>query len=167
MSLFKFSRLILPLLTIVCLNGKAQSGVNQKKQDKYAQLKNLIDSKKYSFHALSATSMKGRTVQLTTEYLLKLNNDSLSVDLPYFGRSFTTDYPPTDLSIRFNSKKLDYLVGSSKKGGWEITIKPKNEPKANSIDMSITASGYCTVQVTSNSREPISFYGTITPYDAQ
>ena len=167
MCSFKFSRLLLPLLTIICLQSFAQSGADQKKQDQYAQLKSLIDSKKFRFHALSATSMKGMTRQLTSEYFLKLNNDSLSVDLPYFGRSFITNYPPTDLGVQFNSNQFSYVSDTSKKGGWNITIVPKNEPNASKINMFITTSGYCTVRVSTNSREPISYYGTITAYDTR
>jgi len=167
MPTFKFARLILPLLVIICFQSFAQSGADQKKQDQYTQLKSLIATKKFRFHALSATSMKGMTRQLTSEYFLKLNNDNLSVDLPYFGRSYTTSYPPTDLSTAFSSNQFSYIADSAKKGGWDITIVPKNESNASKINMSITASGYCTVRVSSNSRQPISYYGTISAYDAQ
>jgi hypothetical protein len=167
MPSFKFSRLLLPLLMIICLQSFAQSSADQKKQDQYVQLKSLIDSKKFRFHALSATSMKGMTRQLTSEYFLKLNNDSLSVELPYFGRSYTTSYPPTDLSTSFSSIQFSYVADSAKKGGWDITIVPKNELNASKINMSITSSGYCTVRISSNSRQPISYYGTITAYDVQ
>jgi hypothetical protein len=88
------------------------------------------------------------------------------VDLPYYGRSFTTSYPPTDISVRFNTNQFDYVADSSKKGGWEITIKPKNESSASKIYMSVTTSGYCNMQISSNSSQPISYYGTITAYDA-
>ncbi len=93
---YKYVRILIPLLTIVCIYCAGQPGPDQNKQDPTAQLKGWIDSKKFRFHALSATSMKGRTTQLTSEYFLKLNNDSLQVELPYYGRSYSTNYPPTD-----------------------------------------------------------------------
>jgi hypothetical protein len=167
MSFSKYYRLLLPLLTFICLQGFSQSGAEQKKQDQYNQLKGQIDSGKFRFHALSATSMKGMTRQLTSDYFLKLNKDSLSVDLPYYGRSFTTNYPPTDLSTEFKTTQFSYKTDTLKKGGWSITIIPKNESNASNINLSITTSGYCTVRVNSNSREPISYYGTITDYDAR
>jgi hypothetical protein len=166
MSPSKYSRLLLPLLMLICLQSFSQSSAEQKKQDQYNQLKSQIESRKFRFHALSATSMKGVTRQLTSDYFLKLNKDSLSVDLPYFGRSFTTNYPPTDLSIEFKSTQFSYKSDTLKKGGWEITIVPKNESNASKISLSITTSGYCTVRVSNNSREPISYYGTITDYDS-
>jgi len=158
-------RLLLPFIVLACLQGFSQSGA-EKKQDQFDRLKNRIDSRKFRFHALSATSMKGVTRQLTSDYFLKLNKDSLSVDLPYFGRSFTTNYPPTDLSIEFKSTQFSYKSDTLKKGGWDITIVPKNESNASKISLSITTSGYCTVRVSNNTREPISYYGTITDYDS-
>lgn len=158
---------MVPLSMLIYIQGFSQSDAEQKKQDQFNQLKSQIDARKFRFHALSATSMKGMTRQLTSDYFLKLNNDSLSVELPYYGRSFTTNYPPTDLSTEFKTTQFSYKSDTSKKGGWDITIVPKNQSNASKISLSITTSGYCTVQITSNSREPISYYGTITDYDSR
>ncbi|MEJ0083538.1 MAG: DUF4251 domain-containing protein [Puia sp.] len=167
MPLPKYSRLLLPFFILIYLQGCSQSGSEQKKLDQYNQLKNQIDSRKFRFHALSATSMKGITRQLTSDYFLKMNNDSLSVELPYYGRSFTANYPPTDLSTEFKTTQFSYKSDSLKKGGWDISIVPKNQSNAGKISLSVTTSGYCTVHVSSNSREPISYYGTITDYDSK
>ena len=120
----RYFRLLLPLLSIICLQSIAQSG------NANAQLKTMLDSKKFRFLATSATSQRGKTVQLTSEYFLKLNGDSLSVDLPYYGRSYSSDYGSTDLSIQFDTYQFTYDVDSTKKGGWNISIIPKNQPKA-------------------------------------
>lgn len=163
----RYSRLLLLMFMFTFLHSYSQTEAEQKKQDQYNQLKNQINSRKFRFHALSATSMKGMTRQLTSDYFLKLDNDNLSVDLPYYGRSFTTNYPPTDLSTEFKTTQFSYQSDTLKKGGWDITIVPKNESNASKISLSITSSGYCTVRISSNSREPISYYGTITDYDAK
>jgi hypothetical protein len=167
MSSSKYSGLLVLLLILMCLQGFSQSEAEQKKQDQFNQLKSQVDAKKFRFHALSATSMKGMTRQLTSDYFLKLNKDSLSVALPYYGRSYTSNYPPTDITTEFKTTQFSYTSDILKKGGWEITIVPKNQPNASQISLSITTSGYCTVRVSSNSREPISYYGTITDYDSR
>jgi hypothetical protein len=53
---------------LICLQGFSQSGADQKKQDEFNQLKSQMDGKKFRFHAVSATSMKGMTRQLTSDY---------------------------------------------------------------------------------------------------
>jgi hypothetical protein len=161
----KYYRLCLPVLLAVCLQSTAQSSSDQKKQDEYNQMNSLLNSKKYHFHARSATTMKGKTIQLTSDYGLKMSNDSLMVDLPYYGQAYSSDYGGTDLGIQFNTSQFSYKADSAKKGGWNITIIPKSEPKANKIIMYVSPSGYCTMQVTSNTRQPVSFYGTINAFN--
>jgi hypothetical protein len=159
-----FCLFILTVSTFMALHSKAQTG---KDQDKPA-VRSLIESRKYIFNAQSATSQRGKTVQLTSEYFLKLNKDSLNVDLPYYGRAYSTAYPGNnDIAMRFESHDFSYETDSAKKGGWEITIKPKKEPKASAIYLSVSDGGYCTVRIISNNRDQISYYGTITAFHSK
>jgi hypothetical protein len=163
MSTLKFTRLLLPLFLIIQGQGMGQSTADQKKIDEYNQLKNRIESKKFYFHAQSATTQKGKTIQLTSEYFLKLNNDSLQADLPYYGRAYSAPYSSSDQALGFKTTEFKYSADSTKKGGWNILIEPKNV-SVSKINLSVTSSGYCTMHVISNSRSPISFYGTIHDY---
>jgi Domain of unknown function (DUF4251) len=163
MSTLKFTRLLLPLFLIIQGQGMGQSTADQKKIDEYNQLKNKIESKKFYFHAQSATTQKGKTIQLTSEYFLKLNNDSLQADLPYYGRAYSAPYSSSDQALGFKTTEFKYSADSTKKGGWNILIEPKNV-SVSKINLSVTSSGYCTMHVISNSRSPISFYGTIHDY---
>ena len=163
-----FNLMVIPLLSSVCFTSQAQSGKGQETKDQSSSLKSLMNSKNYIFHPLSATSMKGRTVQLTSEYYLRVNSDSLQVDLPYYGRSYSTAYPAnSDMGVKFNTVAFTYQSDSSKNGGWEISIKPKNESSASMIYLSVSSSGYCTVRINSNNRNPITYYGNITGYESR
>ena len=155
-----FRQFLFFLLIMGGLHSNAQSGTDQKEQ----RIKSLIDSKKYGFIAQSATSNKGRTVQLSTGYGLNLIQDSLQVDLPYYGRAYNSSYPASDdVGIRFTSHDFSYLADTTKKGGWDITIKPKGA-RVSAIYLSVSSSGYCSVRISSNDRDPISYYGTITDH---
>jgi hypothetical protein len=164
MASYIVKRMLIPVFAIISVYGKAQSEADQKKQDQYANLKAHIDSKQYSFIAQSATTMKGKTIQLGSGgYFLKLNQDSLLVDLPYYGRGYSADYAgSSDMGIRLNTTNFSYAADTLKKGGWNIIIKKIQDSKVNTIYISVSASGYSTVRVNSNNRDPISFYGTIT-----
>jgi hypothetical protein len=163
MSPIRLCRLTLPLIAFLYLRGNAQSGADQQKQDNYNQLKVMIQSRKFRFNAQSATSMKGRSIQLNSEYSLQLNNDSLNVDLPYYGRAYSAPYNSSEGAMQFSTNEFSYTADTTKKGGWEISIKPKDQSKANTINLTVSSSGYCTVHVTSSSRQAISYYGTIIP----
>ena len=162
MHLFKIRCFCIALLTLISMSGIAQSDADQKKQT----LKTLIDSKIYAFKVQSATTKKGQTVQLSPGYGLKIVKDSLQVDLPYYGRAYTTSYPPNNNGgIQFNSHNFSYQADTTKKGGWDITIKPKGE-KVSAIYLSISSSGYGSARISSTDRDPISYYGTIVDFMA-
>src|ERR1700712_3552157 len=84
----KIYRLLLPLLMLLSLHSPAQSNADQKKQLSYQKLKHGIDSKQFHFMATSATTSKGRTIQLTGTDFLYVGGDSLSVSLPFFGTAY-------------------------------------------------------------------------------
>jgi hypothetical protein len=151
----------MPLCLFIAIGVSAQSTKEEKKKAKYESLKALVDSRQYTFTAQSATPMSGRTRNLTSIYTLKINQDSLDADLPYFGRAYSATPGDTDGGIRFRSTSFGYDAQNAKNDGWVILVTPKNEDKADKMQLNITASGYSTLQVTSRNRQMISFYGQI------
>jgi hypothetical protein len=123
-------------------------------------VKKLVDSKTFVFHAQSATPMGGGTRQLTSDYNMKLTGDSLVTYLPYFGRAYTATLPGEG-GLDFISSDFTYKVKEKKKGGWEVTIEPKDQRNVRSMLLSLSESGYASLNVTSNNRQPISFYGYV------
>jgi hypothetical protein len=134
--------------------------------DRTAAIHALVDSKSYDFHATTATAMDGMVKNLTSEYLVTMTADSIVCSLPYFGRASA---PTMDGDgIVFTSKEFTYDSRPTKKGGWEITIRPKDAKKAVSqLYLSIRSNGLTTMRVMSPNRDPISFDGEITSPGAQ
>ena len=131
-------------------------------QVKGDELKELIRKQEYVFVAQNALTQRGRTVNLTSEYDLKVGKVEIEAYLPFFGRAFTAPIDPTEGGIKFTSKNFEYKERKGKKGGWEITIIPTDYKDVNSLNLSISESGYGTLSVNSNQRSNISFYGYIT-----
>ena len=140
----------------------AQTAKADKQAEKTAMIKNLVDSQRYVFKAQSAMPMSGRTRQLTSDYDLKVTHDQIVSYLPYFGRAYTAPIDPSQGGIQFTSKDFDYTVAPRKKGGWDVQIKPKDYRDVQQLSLNITETGYATLQVTSTSRQAISFNGYIT-----
>ena len=139
---------------------KAQDSKADKKAEKAAQVKAMIESQRYVFKPQTALPMRGRTMQLTSEYTVKVSKDTIISDLPYFGRSFTAPIDPSKGGIQFNSTKFDYKVEEIKKG-WQITIKPTDVSDVQQFYFTIFNNGSATLQVTSTNRTPISFNGSV------
>lgn len=122
----------------------------------------VIAAKEYVFEAQTATSMSGRVIQLTYGYELKVKKDTVVAYLPYFGRAYTAPLDPTKGGIQFTSAQFTYHVQERKKGGWDISIQPSDGGDVRQLLLSVSESGYGTLQVLSNNRQPISFYGVVT-----
>ena len=131
-------------------------------QDKKEDFKALVESKQLVFKAQTALSSRMGTRQLTTEYDLQVRGDSLISHLPYFGRAFTASYNTNESPLIFNLTSFDYKVKNRRKGGWDITIIPKESRDVRQLFLSVSSNGYGTLIVTSTNREPISFNGYIT-----
>jgi hypothetical protein len=73
---------------------------------------------------------------------------------------------PTEGGIKFKTTRFDYKAKTNKKGGWDILIVTKDKNISDmrdvqSLRLSITSTGYASLNVTSTNRDPISFDGYI------
>lgn len=150
------------LIAVSCPNSAtAQNSRKERQAAKEVAVQNMVNAQDYVFKAQMVLPVGGRTRQLTSDYDMKVSKDSVAAYLPYFGRAYT---PPADLTgggIQFKSRNFDYAVKAGKKGGWNILIRPKDVKDIQQLSLSVTASGYASLQVISNSRQPISFNGYI------
>jgi len=153
--------LVVSLSLITTLS--AQNGKKDKKAEQAAAVKAMIDAQRYVFKAQSVIPTGGRFRQLnTSDYDLKVGKDTIVSYLPYFGRAYSAPIDPTQGGIKFTSTKFDYQLKETKKGGWEVTIKPADGGDARQLFMTIFSNGTASLQVTSTNRQPISFNGYIT-----
>lgn len=125
-------------------------------------IKNLVDSQQYVFYAQYVNPMSGRQRFLTTEYTVRVTKDTISCDLPYFGRAYSAPINPGDGGgIRFTSTKFEYKVTPRKKAGWDITIIPTDNREVQRMVINIFDNGKANLQVTNTNRQPISFNGYV------
>lgn len=133
----------------------------KKKPSKEDVVKDLIQKKEYVFVAQMALPMGGGSRQLTSYYDFKVYGDTLKSDLPYFGRSFSAPIDPSKIGINFTTTDFDYAVADRKKGGWDITITPRNNSDWRQFLLTVFTNGSASMQASSNNRQPISFNGYI------
>jgi hypothetical protein len=127
---------------------------------KETTLQQAIQSKHFIFKAQSAFPMRGGMRQLTSEYDLKVNGDTLTAYLPYFGRAYIAPIDPTKGGIQFTSTQNEYTLQTKKKNS-EITIVPKNIQDVHKLFLNISSHGNASLQVISNNRDPITFNGYV------
>ncbi len=138
------------------------TSAHSQKTEKDSRIKNLIESKNYVFKAQSVNPVRGSTRQLSSDYDLQLFNDSLVTYLPYFGRAYSAPINATDGGIKLNTTHFNYTIQKKKRGGWELYFTPTESLDISSLHLSVSASGYASLQVQSTNRDPISFNGYVT-----
>ena len=159
-SVISYSRLL--WLAIIALALFPVAVQAQNKKEKKAQIKSLIEAQNYVFKAQTALPSAGSTRQLTTDFDLRISKDTIISDLPYFGRAYTAPLNPSEGPLQFTSTEFQYSVANRKKGGWNITITPKDVQDPRQLNLSVFDNGSASVVVTSYNRQPISFNGYVT-----
>jgi hypothetical protein len=150
----------LAIIAFICLPGIGWA--QQHKIDKKAEIKKIVEAQNYVFKAQTALPTAGATRQLTSDYDLRISKDTIISDLPYFGRAYTAPLNPSEGPLQFTTTKFQYMVSNNKKGGWNVSITPKDLTDPRELIMTIFDNGSASVVVNSNNRQPISFNGYVT-----
>lgn len=155
-------KVFLLLALAVSMTADAQSS---DRSDKTAAVKALVESRNYVFKPQTAIPLTGRTRELTYDYRLAVTPGSIVSELPYFGRAYApVPYNPTQSPMSFTSKSFDYTLTPRKKGGWDVTIKPKDlNGNIQQLYLTISVDGYASLRILSTNRDAISYNGTISP----
>ena len=132
-------------------------------QDKVVaeNIKEIITHKQFTFLAETAVPSNFRSRPLTFGYDVQVAPDSVISHLPYFGRAYSAPVDPSKGGIQFTSTDFTYQVKEKDKGGWIVTILPKDYNDVQQMYLHVTESGYATLQIVSTFRQPISFHGRI------
>jgi hypothetical protein len=145
-----------------------QPGYGQdKKEQRAEEVTQMVESQRFSFRAQSVLPLRGRSRQLTSDYRMKILKDSVICDLPYFGRSQNAPLDPSETGLQFTSTNFQYTKKDAKKGGWDITIVFNDVKEPRRLSMSISPSGYASMQVPGTNRDPIAFNGEIIDVSAK
>jgi hypothetical protein len=150
----------LAIIALICLPAM---GWAQHKKDKKAEIKEIVEAQNYVFKAQTALPTAGAIRQLTSDYDFRISKDTLVSDLPYFGRAYTAPLNPSEGPLQFTSTNFQYTVSNNKKGGWNVSITPKDRTDPRELILTIFDNGSASMVVNSNNRQPISFNGYVTP----
>ncbi|MDZ7612739.1 MAG: DUF4251 domain-containing protein [Flavobacteriaceae bacterium] len=103
-----------------------------------------------------------RTVDLISyQAYLKFQPDFIESTLPYFGRAFSGVGYGNDSGLNFEGKPENYTTEQGKKNVTIIRAKVKGENDSFNLQLSVTPSGYATLNVLSNNRNSITYTGII------
>jgi Domain of unknown function (DUF4251) len=105
--------------------------------------------------------LRGSFRNLTSPYDVTISKDTMVSYLPYFGRAYTAPMGTTESGLNFTSTNYSYTVTPGKKNAWMVSIKPHDYTDVQQYLFTIFDNGSATLNVTSVSRDAISFMGYI------
>lgn len=141
------------------------SGCTASKKNAVAQeetVTKMLDSLHFVFSANLALPMNGMSIPLSYGYNVRFTGDSVIAYLPYFGRAYEAPLDPQESGIRFISTKFKIKDKKLLHSGVRlIGIEIPDAGQWRQLYLSVSLSRYATLQVNSNSRQSISFYGEL------
>ena len=147
------------------VNAQDQTA-KQRRTAKEKNIKQLIDSRQFRFVARSVIPLSGPKVELTSSYDLKIDSMMVESWLPFYGRAYHVDYGDRDGGIKFKEEadQMDVRFNKKKKM-YRIDLTVDTDKDNYQISISAGLGGYADVNIVSNNRQAIGYYGTIEPLE--
>lgn len=158
--------IILLIFSVITANAQGQNKKTKKERraEKQAQLmkkvKKLVDGKVFVFDARTANPLTGNTINLTSLYNVRLENDSIFSYLPYYGRAYRVEYGSLKSPLNFDAP-IQIVSSEKTKNGYLVKVNVKNGSDNLDYSFNVTETGSTLLSVNSSDRQVISFYGEI------
>lgn len=129
--------------------------------EKIQEFTNKIKAKDFTVDVNYVNPMRGKQIYLTSDYDLRIKNDSAFAYLPYFGVAYIAPYGGEG-GIKFAEPMKEYSIKSNKKSdGWDIHFKIKTQENNYEIFMNVFNNGSAMFTVNSINRDVITFNGEV------
>ena len=153
-----FKTLLLALLVIIATDSYAQK--KRAKNVMSPEIKEQIESKNYKIRAITALPTGGRSVSVNSNYSIEIKGDSISSNLPYFGRAYSLPYGGGE-GLVFETSITDYKIESGKKGSLKIKFEARTKEDNYQFILTIYSNGNSSISVSPGNKQSINFIGKL------
>lgn len=137
------------------------------KQENIQVVKDAIEDGNFKLVFNWAIPASGKNISLSTEYVMKVMQDSVSAHLPFFGRAYSLPYGG-DGGIQFDTKAKDFesvYIDKGRKSRYEFSFGAQAERDYYSVRLQVYPEGNAYMTVLSNNRATISYRGYLKPVE--
>lgn len=159
----KLQRFVIGLISAVILVSASTSCSSSRKMtdpEVKQKVSQAIENRKFTINVNQMIPMMGRAQHLTSNYSLKIKNDSVYSYLPYFGRAYSVPYGGGQ-GLVFDGVVVDYQQEINAKGIYQISFKSKTPEDTFVFSVEIFDNGSSQIRVNSNNRQSILFMGEV------
>ncbi len=132
----------------------------EKKAQQMEVIKAIAESQNFVFSARNATPMSGRSLNLTSEYIVKVTNDSIFSYLPYQGMSHSAVFGGTESPMIFSQPIETYKIEETK-NGYMVKLSVNNRTDNLNFSFHISQTRLTNLSVSSINRQPMSYSGEV------
>ncbi len=151
--------LIFSVITINAQEKKSKKEIKaEKKAQQIEEIKKIAESKTFVFKANNVNPMRGRTINLTSDYDVRITQDSIFSYLPFFGVAYSVNYGGTDSPMIFN-RPFETCNFETTRNGYLVNVSVKNNNDRLEFSFHISVTGSTNLNVSSLNRQSISYNG--------
>lgn len=133
---------------------------NKREKERAEEIAKLIAERDLRFIAQFAYPMGGSSIFLTSEYTLDIEENKVTSFLPFFGRAYFVEYGSREGGIKF-SEEATSIEWKKEKHDYSVIMEVKTQKDNYRLRLTITSSGFATLDVNSNNRQNIRFSGIV------
>jgi len=148
--------------TLIMLFFMTSCSTSKTAPETIAEITQKVESKDFTIQVNYANPFRMRSVNLTSEYDLRIKNDSAFAFLPYYGVAHMAPYNSNEGGIKFAEPMTNCSITPNKKSdGWEIHFKVKTKESVYELIMNVFNNGSASLIVKSPERDMITFQGEV------
>lgn len=150
------------LSLIACSTSKTSEKKAATARMVYGQVMDSLNSSSYTILLDYVTPRRMKPQFLTSGYRVKIDGDTITSFLPYFGVAYRADFNGRDRSpLDFRAPILSYKSEQVKQDYFRIKLSTRHEMEIITYQIEVFSNGKATLDVISSDREGISFSGNI------
>ncbi len=151
--------LISAVILVAMLTGCATSAERLERQAREAAMvKEALQNRRYTIDIHMMHPLRGRAVNVTSNYSVEVKGDTLVSYLPYFGRAYQVPYGGGK-GLNFTAPITGYQSETDRKGTTRIMLTSENEENSYLYVLEVFSNGESSVEVQSRQRDRIYYTG--------
>lgn len=154
----RLSLLLIVVVALIGMSACATAGSQERRAQVAAQVEQALTERHYTIDIDMMYPLRGRAVNVTSNYSLEIRNDSLISYLPYFGRAYHLPYGGGK-GLNFSAPLQRYEAVRAKKDMTRILLEAVNDEDYYQYQIEVFDNGNATVYLRSREREAISYSG--------
>ncbi len=150
------------LAVLPCVEAQSRKKERaQEQKERQEELKKLTETMEFVFRVHSTQGFKGKSISSTGHFKLRIEKDSATCYLPFYGRAYRSTYGGEG-GIEFKKSVMEqFEIRDLKRGMHEMTFEVKTKMDRYEFTLTYGTSEFASLVVSCTNRETMYYSGVI------